>query len=476
MLFRYIALCCLFLTEFSHGHPVERYTRDVDKRALSDDEPEDGEPLITTWPDLPTGVITPQFDAQTTYGQNEEDAMSYILTENRLLINDPDSGFLEGDIYIGPDLPRNAITNMNQRWSGGIVPYEIDYGFDSGARSRIMDAISQYTQYTCIKWTPRTNQRDYVRIVPKSGCWSAVGRTGGMQELSVGGSCTWSRGTIMHEMMHAAGFHHEQTRTDRDSYVTIYWANIQRGMEYNFEKYNLDSLGTEYDYASIMHYPRNAFSVNGQDTIVPRQSVQIGNRNSFSQLDIYELNKLYECDGSDGGGGGGEVGGDCNDKDNGCSGWAQQGYCRGTYGEWMSENCKDSCGICDDKDCVDNDNRCDGWARRGECTANPEYMLTNCQKSCKECSGGGGGSICTDANVNCEWWANQGYCTGTHSAYMKKNCKKSCGQQCNGNSPNSEGTACYDYDFNCGYWQSIGECARNPAYMLQNCQASCGVC
>ena len=62
-------------------------------------------------------------------------------------------------------------------------------------------------------------------------------------------------GTIAHELIHALGFWHEQSRADRDEYVNIHMNNIIAGTEYNFNKYPLEStdpLGEPYDYYSIM--------------------------------------------------------------------------------------------------------------------------------------------------------------------------------------------------------------------------------
>lgn len=47
-----------------------------------------------------------------------------------------------------------------------------------------------------------------------------------MQTVSVVRDCEY--GTI-HEVMHALGFFHEQSRPDRDRHVKILWWNIQRG-------------------------------------------------------------------------------------------------------------------------------------------------------------------------------------------------------------------------------------------------------
>ena len=48
------------------------------------------------------------------------------------------------------------------------------------------------------------------------------------QDISIGRDCD-SRGIVMHEIMHALGFFHEQNRYDRDEYVKIHTENIMDG-------------------------------------------------------------------------------------------------------------------------------------------------------------------------------------------------------------------------------------------------------
>lgn len=101
-------------------------------------------------------------------------------------------------------------------------------------------------------------------------------------------------------MLHALGFYHQQSASNRDEFVKIMWENIEPGHENNFNIYNssiITDYGVEYDTESIMHYSRTAFSKNGQDTIVPIQNIaQLGQRNGLTDKDIKKLDTMYKDD------------------------------------------------------------------------------------------------------------------------------------------------------------------------------------
>ncbi|EDO36339.1 predicted protein [Nematostella vectensis] len=198
---------------------------------------------------------------------------------------------------------RGITANASMLWSR-TIPYVTSNELlaSPDAVEAIMQGIEEWEQRSCLKFVRRTSEKDYINIFQGSGCWSYVGRQGGAQNLSLASGC-WQRGTVAHEFGHAMGFWHEQSRPDRDDYVTIVWANIPEEKKHNFHMYSrleIDSLGVSYDYLSIMHYSPTAFSSNGQPTIIPKDpnAVQLGQRVGFSPSDEKQADLLYKCNGT----------------------------------------------------------------------------------------------------------------------------------------------------------------------------------
>ncbi|WP_405207765.1 M12 family metallopeptidase [Aquimarina sp. LLG6339-5] len=202
---------------------------------------------------------------------------------------------LEGDIKIELSDTNKGVGRTGGRWPNNIVYYAIQSGMPNQAR--ITNAIAHWESKTALRFESRTNQSNYVYFKNGSGCSSYVGLIGGRQDITLANGC--STGNTIHEIGHAIGLWHEQSRKDRDQYIRVVFENIQSGREFNFKTYiEQGQDGNEYtsdlDLGSIMMYGSYAFSKNGQPTITRiNGDTYNAQRNGLSDSDIIGINKMY---------------------------------------------------------------------------------------------------------------------------------------------------------------------------------------
>ncbi|XP_019376535.1 PREDICTED: meprin A subunit alpha [Gavialis gangeticus] len=204
----------------------------------------------------------------------------------------------QGDILLPKE--RNALRNESYRWKFPI-PYILADDLNLNAKGVILEAFEMFRLKSCVDFKPYEGESTYILFQQGSGCWSMVGDLQTGQNLSIGLGCDY-KAIVEHEILHALGFYHEQSRTDRDDYVNIWWNEVISGYEHNFVKYDdqfITDLNTPYDYESVMHYAPFSFNKNESfPTITAKIPVFddiIGQRLDFSALDIERLNRMYNC-------------------------------------------------------------------------------------------------------------------------------------------------------------------------------------
>ena len=204
---------------------------------------------------------------------------------------------------------------FGEKWDDGVVPFEAHCSLENNELALFAQAMKHIEDKTNIRFVPYNSNmhQNYIILsdIEARSANSSVGKmkVPGWQRVNLdcdGGwqpwKCKYGMGTAVHELMHALGWYHTQSRPDRNSYVFILDENIEEGKEHNFDVATDDDVHEKvqkcrpYNYGSIMHYSEKAFSKNGGKTITTWDSGKqgvIGNRDGLNAQDIEEINSYY---------------------------------------------------------------------------------------------------------------------------------------------------------------------------------------
>lgn len=208
-----------------------------------------------------------------------------IIISNSSTLQLPPPG-QERPVHARPGFGKNL-------WTNAQVPYTLDSSFDSNQREQVALAFKTYHEATCIRFIPKQDSHAswvHIELDPNACGLANLCMNTGEQKAAFGGTCV-TAGVMVHELGHTLCMSHEQSRYDRDDWVTFNTSICDP-----YPKDGADwtlGLNKFYDYVSVEHYEDQCY--NG--CIVPTQPgvTKCGSGGALSVLDIEILNEVYGC-------------------------------------------------------------------------------------------------------------------------------------------------------------------------------------
>merc|ERR1711872_1032870 len=219
---------------------------------------------------------------------------------------------------------RGGAKNNIELWPNGVVQYIIESSFTAVDRAVFQKSIDLIEANTCVRFSelsqPPPSGSPYMRLERECNCRDTGGDCFGggytdgtgvasPRKLVMSAACLSEDSAanlafMTHEVFHALGVVHTQSRPDRDVHITVNTDNILSRWLSQYDKCSQClTHGTIYDCNSIMHYRDTAFQKPGHGPTMTAKRDDCNLHTYPSEVTTSDWNlikAMYNCKGCNG--------------------------------------------------------------------------------------------------------------------------------------------------------------------------------